>query len=709
MSPGTPPSAANARERLLDDALAARVDRARDTAVRALLQERNRQGWWTGELSASALSTATAVVALSLVGRAQAAEAERLRGMVQRGYAWLVRNQNPDGGWGDTVRSHSNISTTTLGWAAFGLARDLEPEAAQAVAAAERWLERAAGSLQPAQLVRAIEQRYGADRTFSIPILTMAALCGRLGAGREGWRQVRQLPFEIAALPQRWFGALKLPVVSYALPALIAMGQVRHALRPTRNPLLRKLRNGCRARTLAKLVTLQPENGGFLEATPLTSFVTMSLAAAGLAGHVVVRRGVGFIEASVRDDGSWPIDTNLATWLTTLSVNALAGEPETAGPSAGRPKTDPRTVEVENREIGHRASGIGRFCRSPDRTFQMPDDRCPISGFPAPALNLPELDPAAIREWLVGQQYRIEHPYTLAAPGGWAWTDLPGGVPDADDTAGALLALRALVAAEATAPAADLHSGAEAAVPTGSMAVRDAAEAGVRWLLDLQNRDGGIPTFCRGWGRLPFDRSSPDLTAHAVRAWIAWRAHLSASLQRRVDTGVRRAVDFLGRTQRADGAWIPLWFGHQEHPRDENPLYGTARVIPALWAAGRGGVVVAAGPLERAVTWLVAAQNGDGGWSGAPRAASSVEETGVALEALVSALGRANADPAVQEGVGAAIQRGAHWLAAAVEEQRWRQAAPIGFYFAKLWYFERLYPLIFATGALTRVAALRAR
>src|SRR6266436_6288752 len=49
--------------------------------------------------------------------------------------------------------------------------------------------------------------------------------------------------------------------------------------------------------------------------------------------------------------------------------------------------------------------------------------------------------PSAIQGWLLRQQYRVEHPYTHAAPGGWAWTDLPGGVPDADDTAGAVLAL----------------------------------------------------------------------------------------------------------------------------------------------------------------------------------------------------------------------------------------------------------------------------
>ena len=35
--------------------------------------------------------------------------------------------------------------------------------------------------------------------------------------------------------------------------------------------------------------------------------------------------GVKFLVNSVRPDGSWPIDTNLATWNTTLAINALAG------------------------------------------------------------------------------------------------------------------------------------------------------------------------------------------------------------------------------------------------------------------------------------------------------------------------------------------------------------------------------------------------
>src|SRR5205814_4678124 len=118
----------------------------------------------------------------------------------------------------------------------------------------------------------------------------------------------------------------------------------------------------------------------------------------------------------------------------------------------------------------------------------------------------------------------------------WAWTDLPAGVPDADDTPGAMLALRHLGESEET---------------------RAAARAGVVWLLDLQNADGGIPTFCRGWGALPFDRSSADLTAHALRAWLAWYDHLP-KLQHRIHHGARRAWQFLTRTQRPDGGWAPL-------------------------------------------------------------------------------------------------------------------------------------------------------
>ena len=54
----------------------------------------------------------------------------------------------------------------------------------------------------------------------------------------------------------------------------------------------------------------------------------------------------------------------------------------------------------------------------------------------------------------------------------------------------------------------------------------------------------------------------------------------------------------------------------------------------------------------------------------------------------------------------AAVRRGITWLVEAVESGRFRDPSPIGFYFAKLWYFEKLYPLIFTVAALGRAARL---
>src|SRR4051794_8410590 len=102
-----------------------RIEAARRKATEALMAELGPGGSWEGELSSSALSTATAVVALSL------ADGEAHRELIAGGVRWLCSHANADGGWGDTVRSKSNISTTALCWAALGLAGERCHERAQ--------------------------------------------------------------------------------------------------------------------------------------------------------------------------------------------------------------------------------------------------------------------------------------------------------------------------------------------------------------------------------------------------------------------------------------------------------------------------------------------------------------------------------------------------------------------------------------------------
>lgn len=594
----------------------ASLEDALERMATQLAERRAAADHWDGVLASSALSTATAVLALHLAARARPSERRTLEPIVQAGVRWLIDRQNTDGGWGDTVRSRSNISTTAIVWAALSAAAD-RAAAANGIARSDAWLREVAGEVTPQALRAAILRRYGTDRTFSVPILTVLALAGKLGADTTAaWRSVPQLPFELAALPHAWFQHLRLPVVSYALPALIAIGQVRHRFAPSRNPVLRVLRQRVIGRTSRVLREIQPESGGYLEATPLTSFVVMSMVSAGQADGAVVDAGITFLCDSARSDGSWPIDTNLATWVTTLSVGALA------------------------------ETGV-----------------------------LPVEEVVAIRRWLIGQQSTREHPFTHAAPGAWAWTPLSGGVADADDTSGAMIALGLLGQPDAE--------------------TSRAAAAGARWLLGVQNRDGGLPTFCPGWGTLPFDRSTPEITAHALRAWSAWHGHLDRAIASEVGAAAIRALHYLARTQRPNGSWVPLWFGHEAAAGEENPAYGTARVLIGLEASLVRDQPHAGACRRRAIGWLLDAQNDDGGWGGDRGVRSSIEETGVVLSALS---GREGSDV---HGIPDALRRGVRWVSEATRGGV-PAATPIGLYFARLWYYEELYPLIFAVEGLGR-------
>ncbi len=604
--PGTVPATDRGSVMLLvnADQLRRAYTLARDT----LLAERTPEGQWVGELSTSALSTAVAVSALSLVQKAGHGKFDSL---IDGGLNWLAEHQNGDGGWGDTVRSFSNISTTMLCRSVIHIA-GAAGQFEETLRTSETWLAANYGRT-PAALAEAVRQRYGKDRTFSVPILMTSAL-----AGLVDWREVPSLPFELACFPQSWYRWLGLPVVSYALPALVAIGQAVYHHRPPRNPVTRLLRRAVIGKSLRVLSSIQPSNGGFLEAAPLTAFVTMGLASSGKADHPVVQKAVEFLVASVRADGSWPIDTNLSTWVTTLAINALA----TAGELTAL-----------------------------DRKEQLVD-------------------------WLLEQQYRERHPYTGANPGAWAWTPLPGGVPDADDTPGAMLALMHL--------SGKAHS--------------DCLAKGLTWLRRLQNRDGGWPTFCRGWGRLPFDRSGSDLTAHTLRAIATWwQPQTSGDILKSksyIADELRYGFAYLAINQRPDGSWLPLWFGNQHAPDDINPTYGTARVL----AAYRDLDLLDSEPARRGLAWLLANQSDDGGWGGGKGTPSSIEETALAVEALLGS----DTSPTRQQGEEDAIRRGLTWLIKRVEAGGLAEATPIGFYFAKLWYFEKLYPLIFTVAALGR-------
>jgi squalene-hopene/tetraprenyl-beta-curcumene cyclase len=652
------------------------LDQAIGKILEQLREQQTPEGFWTGELAASALSTATAISALCLSLQSENQQPsglprEAMGQWIERGARWLRQTQREDGGFGDTDRSVSNIATTLLAIAAFRL---IQQTRSSGVLLGDPSEDLARSDLAWNYVQRqggwnALRARYGKDKTFVVPILTNCAL-----AGLVDWKDVPSLPFEAAALPQSFYRFVRMPVVSYAIPALVAIGQVKFHHSPPAFWPLRSLRRLCRTPTLAVLRRMQPASGGYLEAVPLTSFVLMSLAQMGLHKHPVAVDAIRFLGDSLRPDGSWPIDTNLATWVTSLAIRGAAGCQRVLDDGSLEPLVGPKSID-----------------------------------------------------WLLGCQHRRKHPFTGAEPGGWGWTNLSGAVPDADDTPAALLALHAWW----------LTQGSSATAPPPAM--QQAVAQGVRWLLQLQNRDGGWPTFCRGWGTLPFDRSGSDLTAHALRALLAWHARggqhplVSHGMPKpqRCQQAIERGVQFLLRQQQSDGSWLPLWFGNQSDPREENRIYGTGKVLLALhelkrrsqdWHRQANLPDRMTQAIDRGCGFLLSTQNADGGWGSAegtayggwlssrhpmPRTGtecekstmrSSIEETGVALEALVER----GSQGLAQE----AILKAGEFLCLAVSQGWLEQSSPIGFYFAKLWYYEKLYPHVFSLPALRALAAL---
>ena len=85
--------------------------------------------------------------------------------------------------------------------------------------------------------------------------------------------------------------------------------------------------------------------------------------------------------------------------------------------------------------------------------------------------------------------------------------------------------------------------------------------------------------------------------------------------------------------------------------------------------------------------WLVSSQNSDGGWGGTLGAESSVEETAVAVSALV------------YEDMESA-EKGLEWIIKRFEEVNDIKPSPIGLCFDFLWYFEELFPLVHTINAI---------
>ena len=628
------------------------------TALTKELLEKRGNGIWRGKLSSSAISTSVSVFALSMVDK------EKYAQQIDGGVKWLLSSIRADGSWGDSLESRSNMTATLLSYAAL-YSQEAAPEATKS------FLTNKFGGISDEKIVNGVLAYYGKDLTFSAPILVMCALAGVI----KTWDKIPQLPFELSVVPQRFFKFLRLPVVSYAIPALIAVGILLH--RKGKKGLFYGIRESFVEKSLKVMVRLQPSNGGFLEAAPLTAFVTMCMCGAGYSEHAVTQKAVQFLTDNVRDDGAWPIDTDLACWVTALSIKALDedipdrilfdGVPVKKSDEVVTYKIDYDDISVKKQRCCKPVNPLGKGL-----LFNTSEDSAQGHVFSGDKQDNTTNDSASVKEILLEavrkNAFTFKHPFTGAKEGGWGWNDLPGAAPDADDTAGNLIALHIL----------------------NNGVYCSEAEKGIEWLLDLQNNDGGIPTFCKGWGKLPFDRSSADISAHSLMAFELWMPVLRDELQKKCRRGVIRLLKWMKKTQAADGSWTPLWFGDQDASDERSPVYGTAVAVEHL---GISEHPVALDISLKGVQFLLAAQNEDGGWGGSKGLPSKVTLTAKALSALTAGSGNYMSE----------IETGVDYLYRQYCAGEINRPEPIGLYFSRLWYSEELYNITFVLSALKNV------
>jgi squalene-hopene/tetraprenyl-beta-curcumene cyclase len=251
------------------------------------------------------------------------------------------------------------------------------------------------------------------------------------------------------------------------------------------------------------------------------------------------------------------------------------------------------------------------------------------------------------RAWLLARQIKRRGDWSEtvnAEPGGWAFEYANDFYPDNDDTAMVLMALQTQFAAppapqgvlppelqlshdaEPTIPIrserfadfgrqerlADSHAGSHAEEELRHIAELEdtlsAIELGQRWLLAMQNRDGGWGAFDRNNDyeflcHVPFadhnamiDPSTPDLAGRVLEA-------LGQLGQRLGNPAVDRAVAYVRRSQNADGSWFGRW--------GVNYIYGTWQAITGLVAVG---VPVDDPAIVAGANWLLVHQQVCGGW-----------------------------------------------------------------------------------------------
>ncbi len=569
------------------------LDGAIARGVSHLLSLQYDEGYWWGELESNVTITAEHMFLTHILGVADKEEWRKIAN-------YILSQQRDDGTWANWYEGPGELSTTIEAYLALKLA-GIPPEAPEMRSAREFILENG-----------------GVERARIFTKIWLAML------GEWDWRGTPMMPPEVIFLPH-WFPISIYDFACWARGTIVPMTIIQ-TLRPV-FPLPKYAHidelfvNGKENADLRIPVT---KNSGWSKGFRILDKLLRAydLSPIKPGRNAAIRKAERWIVARQEADGSW--GGIQPPWVYSLiALRAL-----------GYPVDHP----VMRKGIAGFYGEKGFAIEEAD-TFRLQSCLSPVWDTALAVLaledaGLPEDHPALTKagEWLLDEQIFTDGDWQVrctARPGGWAFEFANDIYPDTDDTAIVMIALMGLSLDERRK--------------------ENAISRGLEWLLGMQSKNGGWGAFDRNNTKaflreIPFadfgeviDPPSVDVTAHIVEL-------LGRLGYKKGFAPLDRALAYIKREQDPDGAWFGRW--------GVNLTYGIGAVLPALAAVGEE---MDAPYVRRAVEWLIAHQNADGGWgeriegyydpAWRGRGPSTASQTAWALLGLIAA-GEAGSDAA---------------------------------------------------------------
>ncbi len=551
-------SATSVRFGRLDVALES-VRQAVEAACGFLLSRQHPEGYWCGELEADSTLESDYIMLHTLLGTGDP-------GRMERALREIERHQQDDGGWPIYRGGPSNISATVKAYFAFKLMG--WPADHPVLQKARAWVLAHGGAVE-------------------VNTYTKLYLCF---FGQYDYDAVPAIPPEIVLFP-KWFYFNIYEISSWSRAILVPLS-IAYAKKP-----FKKIRpeqgidelfvGGRDKANLHLRWTKKPFTwrNFFLFFDRMTHWAER-IHVRPLRAIALKRAERWMLERMEKSDGLGAIYPSILNSVIALRCQGYSLD----DPQVIRALDEFEKLGIEEPEI---PDVIGP-------TFRMQPCVSPVwdtayAVFALAEAGVPASDPRMLKaaDWLLSKEVRAKGDWAVKVrdvePGGWYFEFNNEFYPDVDDSAQVLLALNKVENPR-------------------ERYQYDVAQRALKWIWAMQCSNGGWASFDRDntkmiFQHIPFadhnamlDPPTVDITGRILEMLANYGVT-------REDPRVKKAIDFLYRSQEPDGSWFGRW--------GVNYIYGTFLVLRGLEAMG---VWNHEPQIQQAAEWLRMVQNTDGGW-----------------------------------------------------------------------------------------------